>query len=262
MHKKKYDLIFSIGETCLATQVLRNSELQSYSYPFDWVGGGDFLNRVSLLCNDFKNFINKEDLVLTDVTESIKTNIYTNKRNGMGFNHDFLAEITIDEAYPFVLEKYERRIKRLLDFIKKSDRVLVLFVESLDSLSKVTNEMLKEAQIKLHKRFGPKIDILCIQIEKKIKFSEKEDIYINPYVRKITFDYKSYGNENHNLVDFSLLAKAVSEYRFNDHKIITEFKKKFFKYISLLIPIKKYRKTFRGRFEINKNNGFLPTDKE
>lgn len=41
-YEKKYDLIFSIGEACSCAEVLRESRLRFYSYPFDWLYGSTF----------------------------------------------------------------------------------------------------------------------------------------------------------------------------------------------------------------------------
>ena len=65
---KKYDLIFSIGEACSCTEMLRKCRLQFYSYPFDWLFGSTFLNRIKMLCDDMKTFINKEETVIGKTT--------------------------------------------------------------------------------------------------------------------------------------------------------------------------------------------------
>lgn len=41
-YEKKYDLIFSVGEARSCAEVLRESRLRFYSYPFDWLYGSTF----------------------------------------------------------------------------------------------------------------------------------------------------------------------------------------------------------------------------
>ena len=105
MSAKKYDLIFSLGAACLCSSTLRKKNLQFYSYPLDWVFGGDFTFRVDLLVSDFADYINKEDLVFTGKQNEAKNNlcdIYFNKRTNMGFNHDFPVGIPFEEAFPII----------------------------------------------------------------------------------------------------------------------------------------------------------------
>ena len=79
--KKKYDLVFGIGAACSCSQMLRKTGLQFSSYPFDWLYGTDFSGRVDILTNDFKDFVNKEDLTFIDATNGDKDNpcdVYNN----------------------------------------------------------------------------------------------------------------------------------------------------------------------------------------
>ena len=64
MKKEKYDLIVSLGAQCSCSQLLRSLNLQDYSFPFDWLGGGELKTRVNLVINNFKDFLNLEDLEL------------------------------------------------------------------------------------------------------------------------------------------------------------------------------------------------------
>ena len=60
----EYDFIFSIGEACSCTSVLRNSGLQFESYPLDWIWGGNIELRTMFLINNFDGFFNKDSLKL------------------------------------------------------------------------------------------------------------------------------------------------------------------------------------------------------
>lgn len=62
LFETQYDLVFGIGGACSCSQILRKCCLQFNSYPYDWLFGADILTRVSILINDYKDFINFGDL--------------------------------------------------------------------------------------------------------------------------------------------------------------------------------------------------------
>ncbi len=137
----EYDIIISLGEACFVATYLRDSNLRAFSSPFDWLMGGNLQTRLELIKNDFENFFNIEDLAFT--TKSVEEKILaqgiklqqtpfelcTNTRNRLVFNHDFPREKTLEEAFPEVHEKYKRRSERLLETIKNSQSVLLLYVD-------------------------------------------------------------------------------------------------------------------------------------
>ena len=86
---QKFDLIFSLGEACSCTEVLRRNYLQIYSYPFDWLFGSNFIKRCDILASKFKNFIEKEDLKYSHEEQNINCIAYYNQSNDITFNHDF-----------------------------------------------------------------------------------------------------------------------------------------------------------------------------
>ena len=150
---KKYDLIFSLGEACSCTQSLRDASLQIFSYPYDWLYGSDFRGRVNILLDDFKRFIDKDDLKYSHGERSIKCNAYKNFFNDITFNHDFLASIDFDKMYGLVKTKYDRRIRRLLFQMEKANKILIVYLETPNSPNKLRNnatliESLQKVQTK------------------------------------------------------------------------------------------------------------------
>ena len=133
-----YDFIFGIGETCPCSETLRSCGLQFESYPLDWLYGGDFDTRVKLLLDDFTNFINKEDLEKIGERESpLPCDIYKNNYNKIVFNHDFPLHRDLRETYQVVSEKYTRRIERLYKNIERSNKILIVYIESPTTKHKV-----------------------------------------------------------------------------------------------------------------------------
>lgn len=67
---KFYDNIISLGQYCSCSVLLREIGLQDFSFPFDWSAGtlecsgkGGLKIKIKLICNDFKNFFDKENFV-------------------------------------------------------------------------------------------------------------------------------------------------------------------------------------------------------
>ena len=86
MSVKKYDFVFSIGEACSCTQVLRQQGLQNASYPFDWLFGSTLVKRCEILANEFKDrqiiiltCTNREKDILKQLPKSYSDFLYKEK---------------------------------------------------------------------------------------------------------------------------------------------------------------------------------------
>ena len=62
MMKLHYDLIFSIGRSCVCTQALRKAKLQLASFPWDWLGNPPISERIAYICTDFKDWPRFEEI--------------------------------------------------------------------------------------------------------------------------------------------------------------------------------------------------------
>ena len=195
MKRKKYNFIFSIGEACSCTQALRQQGLQNASYPFDWLYGSTFVERCKILADEFKYFIRKEDLEFAysyDVS-GLTSDAYHNKLNGIIFNHDFSNSLEFEEAYPLVKEKYDRRIKRLLEKIKNSKSVLAVYLETpTTGHSEISNQEIFQGYSILREKFGDKISLLYIKNNKGETVIEE---FENGKIIKVIGDYKDYDSE-------------------------------------------------------------------
>ncbi len=129
---EKFDLIFSLGEDCACTSYLRRFNLQENSYPFDWLTKADFFTRVELLANDFRGFLEKENLVWLDKSAwkgsvDEHNDYYWDKGTDFYFYHDFAAQTPFDEAFAVVRQRYDRRIERLYERIRGAKKVLLVW---------------------------------------------------------------------------------------------------------------------------------------
>ena len=168
--KKKYDLIFGIGAACSCTQALRKSKLQLASYPLDWLFGSDFIGRVDFLISEFKGFIEKSDLAFSFSNRSSSCDAYANKRTGIVFNHDFPGGVPLEESYPVVRAKYDRRIARLLNNIQRAKSVLVVYMETPETKQHTSNEEILCGWQKLKEKYSKDSGIQLLIFNKKFIF--------------------------------------------------------------------------------------------
>ena len=237
MKSRKYDFIFSIGEACSCTQVLRQLGLQDASYPFDWLFGNTFIGRCKILSEEFKDFIRKEDLEFFREEKSIKCNAYHNKLNDIVFNHDFLKSINFEEAYTIVREKYDRRIKRLLNKIQNSNSVLVVYMEiPTTNHVEVPNEEILQGYSILKEKFGDKINLLYIKNSKCKTIIEE---FENGKITKVTGDYKKDNSNLDYLIKNSKIIPIFFKIGFNKRFHICKIKTIQF-FIKKFVPFKNY----------------------
>ena len=162
--KEKFDLIFGVGENCNTSLALRQNNLQIASFPFDWLGFSDLEKNISIILDDFKNFINEEDLEILPNSFNGRTDTYVNKKNNLHFVHDFVPDIDFKKQFIFVKNKYQKRQKRLYELISKSNKVLIVYISSHETeLSKII-EKYKYIQEKISKKF-PNIGFSYLYIQ-------------------------------------------------------------------------------------------------
>lgn len=244
--KKKYDLIFSLGEACSCTQALGTSGLQLFSYPFDWLFGSSFMERCKILATRFARYIDKEDLEFSYEERSIRCQAYHNKYNDIIFNHDFPKDLSLDESYPQVREKYERRIRRLLSSIERSSCGLIVYIETpvTDHVILDWQEII-EGYNHIKDAFpGTSIDLLYVAREK-----ESSDEYLTPNVRRIALDYKDYNSELGYVVNCERLKPIFDGYCLRV-SLSYRLKKFALKVLVEMIPIRETRQKLRRKWHL------------
>ena len=113
----KYQNIISLGFFCGPAQEIKSIGLRNASYPFDWIIS-KFDSVLFLLKNNFEDFL-EEKYLKFDNKELKDTYIVKNVRYDIKFFHDFKKNHTVHEQLKEVQEKYNRRINRLYENIKK-----------------------------------------------------------------------------------------------------------------------------------------------
>lgn len=248
--RKEYDIVFSIGEACSCSSSLRASDLQEASYPLDWVFGEDFIGRCKILASEFRDYINKEDLEYTYSERSIKCKAYHNKLNDLTFNHDFLENVPFDEMYDKVFEKYQRRINRVLDKIKNSKKILIVYIETpvLNHEIISDEDIIRGVDIVLNKfkKEDNTIDFLYMQNTK----GEYKEKLIKENILKIECDYKDHNSDIDFVVDFKVLKKVLKNlYKLKVPRFYY-FNKKIKKFLVNFVPKKALRHKLRVKYHL------------
>ncbi len=249
----KFDLIVPIGRDCACPSYLTKFNLRRSSYPFDWLTIAPFNVRIELLLNDFNNFILKENLEFVaknpnEVNDS-HCDYYRDFKTDFLFLHDFPIGKSLDESYPMIKEKYDRRIARLYKHIGMHKRILFVYWGRLDV---VENEDLKVYKRQIDEKF-PNKDISFLILENKSDEVNFVEEHIQKDIIKVKYDLVSYeknfpekewaGNVKLNDKLFSKLTLNISM-KEKINKLIFNV---FIKYPSFLIPNKQKRKLFREK---------------
>ena len=234
----KYDLIVSIGAACSCTETLRAKNLQIYSYPFDWLAGSNFINRVKIINNNFENWFNIEDLKFKGTRKyPMPCDIYLNTRTNILFNHDFPIFSPLEILYGEVKEKYDRRINRFLYQISNSKNVLFVYLERPDLKEDTSTEEIKEGYELLKNRF-PSVDIniLYLSNAREVDYKNRKIINISDNIVRIDFDYDGYDKKYPNVVNFEPLLKVFEDIEISDKFL--NLSQRLLKRIKFIIKIK------------------------
>ncbi len=194
---QQYDLIFSLGEACFCATFLKLTNLRKCSCPFDWMYGASFFERLKILDNKFENFLNIEDLEYIDKRlKPEPCNIYKNNKNNLVFNHDFKINTPLEQSFPQVKQKYDRRIKRLLkELNKKQNNVLIVYIKLPENDVEVLDEDLIIGIEKLNSTYNSQIDLIYIEHDEQMVDEEYHYRKISKNITKINLYNKTRGND-------------------------------------------------------------------
>ena len=243
---ERYDLIFSFGEVCFCSTILRKCYLQNTSYPFDWNGAIDFKKKCKILANKCYRFFEKEDL--QSIQEYINEERYAfrNTFNDMVFNHDFPKNLSFDESYKIAKIKYDRRVNRLLNNIENAKSVLAVFMEIPESSHAfLSDKEIIEGHKILQKTFGEKFNTLYI----RNSFEENKKIKLADGLTKIVCNYSCPTDKTGLYPNQNVLKNLMLNYKTNI-PITYTVKIKTLKFFLNFIPSKTKKKKIRNKFHI------------
>ena len=244
--KKTYDLIFSAGEACFCSILLRKELLQVESFPFDWLGGSNFSKKCEILTTNFDRFFEKEDLIACDGETNENSFAYKNTYSNIVFKHDFPKNLSFDESYELAKEKYNRRIERLYNRIKESKSVLIVFMEiPVSGREKIADNELIELFNSLRDCFGEKINVLYLENS----LSENSKMEITQGLTKITCNYKDTKSECDHASNKKVIRKILKQYRLK-LPLLYRLKMNLIRLILNIIPDEKSREHIRKKYHI------------
>lgn len=214
-NQNEYDFVCSLGSNCSCAGQLKYRELRTDAYPFDWVyyKSDKAIYAIANSFKDgFKNYMLKENLKEGAVNKSHLDFVQyeDNFANFIWANH-FKKKINDkDSDYEKVKAKFDKRFKRLLNSINKSEKILFVFVTDFA----VDIEPFKYLLQQLKNLYPEKIfDIRVNSFECENEENIKEDnIEICRYTRKLNlYDFKYTNVEWSFLDELKLKGKKESK---------------------------------------------------
>ncbi len=184
---KKYDFIASLGAICACSYALRSKNLQDYSYPFDWIGRCSLKGRIELLLNKFDDWMHIEDMeIIGKLYHPFNCDIYRSTKTGLTYNHDFPLNVPLEESFPEVKARYDRRTSRMVKMVEQSKKILFVYVEAMEEGTQMTYEQVKECYDLLKTHYPDK------EFNIKYFFYTEGERYYQKYdnIEIIGFDYK------------------------------------------------------------------------
>ena len=218
---KTYDLIVPLGFACSCSQTLRRAGLQLASFPWDWVGTPPASERCEFICNDFKDWMNLEDLEWAGKNDTFGHEEVWNVRASHFFMHDFVHGVSLEEQYPAVAEKYARRISRLDKLLKESKTVLLVYIDTPVSPRPLPLEDCKKSLELMSAKYpNAEFNFLLVNLEPGRSIENRIDETPMPSVRRIAFDFKSREPDAPVFaIDIEVIANLLkAEYRVRDYR--------------------------------------------
>lgn len=158
-----YDFIVSLGYDCHCATMLRKLGLRSCSSPLDWVTSAPLATRLELVETHFEKFLQRGNLHKLEKGPDAPgkgNDHYEDRATGLRFFHDFREELPFDEAYAQVRAKYDRRIARLYENVRKANRTLFVWCDFAHPLSE---EVFTAAKDRLRAAFpGKDVSFLSV----------------------------------------------------------------------------------------------------
>lgn len=164
----KYDFVLPIGHFCATAMYLKRWHIRTMSLPFDWIGRepNGLAVAARLICDGFRGFLEKSALEprpnrhRPDVDDR-ETDYYLDRGTGMLVYHDFPTGVPLDESYPAVRAKYDRRIARMYRLLEAAKSVLLVYHTPMEHPS---DEEMAQQLAKVRARFADKrIGLLVIE---------------------------------------------------------------------------------------------------
>lgn len=155
MKSYKFKNVISLGHFCDVAQELERKGYRSFSLPFDWLITDDFSALLSLIDNNFGDFLDANNLL----PDPVSPKYYYDPVYKIRYYHDFNAYQTKEEQLPKVKSKYRRRIDRLYEVLSQPT-IMIRYCVNGDEVMYV-NEHRNDIEL-FFKRYNPMNECLFI----------------------------------------------------------------------------------------------------
>lgn len=204
-------LFLSMGRGCHTAMMLEKMGYRKCSYPMDWIipensasSEESMKKRFEFLMNGFVDFFNKEDLIFYPEISNGKHIKCINKATNFVFSHDFLNGKDSKNQYILLMNKYSRRISRLMNHIKSVKKVNLIYIENTwdhfnEAEKEIDSALLNRLVINLKEKYPSK--------EIKFYYFIHDNNYsINTYKKEVYSEnvIKFFSNHKYTLNDESL----------------------------------------------------------
>ena len=243
----EYDLVCSLGGNCSAANALKYRNLRNFSLPFDWCY---IINEkpIWMLAKCFDNdtlfeIAKKENLLSLSEKEELNVHLHANTIHykdafsGYYFVNHFYKSIE-NGGYEDFNAKFKKRLRRLIDYIKMSDKILFLLSVSFE----FDKDALLELQKVLKNKYPNKkivFNVIEFNCNNNDIIDENENLCIRKYKRDL------------NLYDFT---STNYEWAFlDDVKISNLFGNKipyWQKVFIKMCPVKEFRRALKKIYKI------------
>ena len=196
-------LFISLGSHCEVADKLRDSELRTEAFPFDWIGTDHHEKFIELLDNDFAFFL--DELFIFQRPEN--PTAFDNTYYEMRFRHENPSDPTIalSQYLEELSEKYERRINRFRGLKNYGGKVFFIrsALNSSNPLSIISEKQQQTLKMALY-RFFPLLNFTLIIINYAEKYYFEEENTDNVIEFKI--------RRTHQSIDYTRFLKKISHH--------------------------------------------------
>lgn len=195
MNPHRYDFAFCLGSSCTATDVLRQAGLQFGTFPLDWVGRLGVAARTDLIVGDFEDFLRVDRLKLECASDDGRHLRYVDVERGTAFFHDFPVGKALEESFPEVQAKYDRRIARFQRHLQDAKSALVVWIgdfrDARDGIL-ATDAAFSDCLDRLEKRFPGTSFSMLVFDQAEAGAAPQERAVIDGRIRRMAVDYRDW----------------------------------------------------------------------
>jgi len=215
-----YNLALSLGGACACSKSLRRASLQYASFPFDWLNGATFRDRVDLLVSEFDGWLSEGVEKIPEPPLCVGESHWRDRKYGFGLLHDFERLTPMETALPSVKAKYARRAAHLLALIGRAKKVLLVWTD-VPTSPDVTDDDIGYLFSALRQKWpSVEFDLLVFRRKVNVPFEARTE-EMRGHVRIVTFDYmiREISKYGVLLADDELLGKwLLTQYEVPDYR--------------------------------------------